>query len=165
VKQEWRSLGVAAALLMAVVILAGVGCKKKPVDPFPTSNAISGWQKSAETRTFKAEDLWQYIDGDSERYMKAGVVTTSTAEYKYNGKVDATVDVYTMSQAEGAKTIFDADPVADAKIVSVGEAAHLYGQSLIFRKGPYLVRIVAFSPAPELGDALLALGHGVEAKL
>lgn len=145
--------------------MAGVGCKKKLVDPFPASNAVSGWQRSGETRTFKAENLWQYIDGDSERYMKAGVVTTSTADYKYNGKLDVTVDVYTMSKTEGAQTIFEADPVADAKTVPVGDAAHLYGQSLTFRKGPYLVKVVAFSSAPELGDALLALGHAVEAKL
>jgi hypothetical protein len=40
-----------------------------------------------------------------------------------------------------------------------------YGQSVIFRKGPYLVRIVAFQSRPGASDALQALAHGVEAKL
>jgi len=163
VKQHCWS--IAGAVLLAALVLPGVGCKKKSVDPFPASDIVAGWQKSGETRTFKAEDLWQYIDGDSERYMKAGVVTTSTTDYKYKGSVDATVDVYTMSQAEGAKAIFEADPVADAKAASLGDAARLYGQSLIFRKGQYLVRVVAFTPAPGLGDALVALGHAVEGNL
>lgn len=164
-KQQLRGWNVAAALVLAVVVLAGAGCRKKPADPFPASNAVSGWQKTSETRTFKAEDLWQYIDGDAERYIKAGVVTASTADYKYNNKLEATLDVYTMSNADGAKTIFEADPAADAKAVAVGDAARLYGQSLIFRKGKYLVRIVAFAPAPELGDALPALGRAVDGKL
>ncbi len=164
-KKHCRGWSIAAALLLSVLVLPGVGCKKKSVDPFPASDTVSGWQKSGETRTFKAEDLWQYIDGDSERYMKAGVVTTSTTDYKYKGSVDATVDVYTMSKPEGAKAIFEADPPADAKSASLGDEARLYGQSLIFRKGQYLVRVVAFTPAPGLGDALVALGNAVERNL
>jgi hypothetical protein len=142
-----------------------VSCKKKPADPFPASNTVAGWQKTAEARTFKAEDLWQYIDGDSDRYLKAGVVTASTADYKYQGTLDATVDVYTMSSAAGAKDIFGTESAADAKTVPVGDEGKLYTQSLVFRKGKYLVRIVGFAPAPELEGALLALGQGVAARL
>jgi hypothetical protein len=36
---------------------------------------------------------------------------------------------------------------------------------VIFRKGPYLVRIVAYESTPDAQQALLALAHGVEAKL
>jgi hypothetical protein len=36
---------------------------------------------------------------------------------------------------------------------------------VIFRKGPYLVRIVAYESAPDAPQALLALAHGLEAKL
>jgi hypothetical protein len=165
VKKHYKGWGVATALLLSLLVLSGAGCKKKSVDPFPASDVVAGWQKSGEMRTFKAEDLWQYIDGDSERYIKAGVVSTSTTDYKYKGSVDATVDVYTMSNPEGAKAIFEADPPADAKSVSVGDAARLYGQSLIFRKGQYLVRVVAFTPAPGLADALVALGNAVDRNL
>jgi len=40
-----------------------------------------------------------------------------------------------------------------------------YEQSVIFRKGPYLVRIVAYESTPGTPQALMALAHGVEAKL
>ena len=53
----------------------------------------------------------------------------------------------------------------DAKPVQLGDAGVAYAQSVIFRKGPYLVRIVAFESTPEAPQALLALAHGVEAKL
>jgi hypothetical protein len=49
--------------------------------------------------------------------------------------------------------------------VQLGDAAVAYEQSVTFRKGPYLVRIVAYQAAPDGPQALLALAHGVEAKL
>ena len=36
---------------------------------------------------------------------------------------------------------------------------------MIFRKGTSLVRIVAYESTPDAPQALLALAHGVEAKL
>jgi len=51
----------------------------------PASKAVAGWEKTGETRTYAAKDLWQYIDGDAEQYISAGVVSTSTSDYKYQG--------------------------------------------------------------------------------
>ena len=161
-----RSRFVAIAALLTVVVLAGVGCKKKIVDPFPASGAVAGWEKSGKTQSYDAANLYEYIDGGAEQYISAGVVTTSTSDYKFQGNLEATVDVYTMKTADGAKTIFDADPAtSDSKSVQLGDAARLYGQSVVFRKGPTLVRITAFEAAAGESDALLALAHGVEGKL
>jgi len=132
---------------------------------FPESNAAPGWTKSPEVRTFAPDHLSDYIDGDAEKYLKAGVKSTSTADYKYNEKVEVVVDVYTMSSAGGAKTIFESEPAMDAQTPALGEAARLYSQSLIFRKGPYLVRMVAYQESPQLPPALLDLGHALEARL
>jgi hypothetical protein len=49
--------------------------------------------------------------------------------------------------------------------VQLGNAGLAYAQSVIFRKGPYLVRIVAYESTPDGEQALMALAHGVEAKL
>jgi hypothetical protein len=154
------------ATLLTVVVLAGVGCRKKIVDPFPASGAVAGWEKSGKTQSYDAANLWQYIDGGAEQYIGAGVVGVSTSDYKFQGSLEATVDVYTMKSADGAKTIFDADPpTADSKSVPLGDAGRLYGQSVVFRKGPSLVRITAFDAVPGESDALMALAHGIEGKL
>jgi hypothetical protein len=109
--------------------------------------------------------LWQYIDGDAEQYISAGVVSTSTSDYKYKGELEVTVDVYTMGGAAGARKILETGQSSDAKVVQLGDAGVAYAQSVIFRKGPYLVRIVAYESAPDAPQALLALAHGLEAKL
>jgi hypothetical protein len=153
------------ALVVIAIVIAGCKSKKTAVDPFPPSGAVAGWEKTAETRVFAAKDLYQYIDGDAEQYITAGVVTTSTADYKFKEQLEATVDVYTMGDAAGARKILETGETKDAKPVQLGDAGVTYAQSVIFRKGPYLVRIVSFEFTPEAPQALLALAQGVEAKL
>ena len=153
------------AVVSLVSVFALAGCKKKPANPFPDSNAIAGWEKTSETRVFAAKDLWQYIDGDAEQYLSAGVVSTSTSDYKYQGVLEATVDVYTMKDAAGASKILEKGQTKEAQTVQLGDAGLAYAQSVTFRKGPTLVRITAYESTPNSQQALLALAHGVEAKL
>lgn len=153
------------AVLGMVAVAALSGCKTKAIDPFPASGAVAGWEKTGDTRTFDAKNLYQYIDGDAEQYISAGVVTTSTADYKYQGQLEVTVDVHTMKGADGARKILETGQSKDAKTVPLGDAGIAYAQSVIFRKGPYLVRIVAYTSTPETQQALVALAHGLEAKL
>ncbi len=153
-------------IAVAVVISASVaGCKRGARDPFPASGEVSGWDKTDATRTFEAKDLWQYIDGDAEQYIQAGVITTSTSDYKYQNRVEAVVDVHTMQDAVGAQRIMDAGHSADAHTAPIGDAGFAYAQSVLFRKGPVLVRIVAYEAAPDTQQALLALAAGVAKKL
>ncbi len=150
---------------IALFVLIGAGCKKAKVDPFPASGAIAGWQKMDATRVFEAKDLWQYIDGDAEHFIQAGVVSTSTSDYTYNGKLEAVVDVHTMGEPEGARKILETGLTRDAKTIQLGEEGVQYAQSVSFRKGHYVVRIVAYEATPEAPQAMLALAHGVEAGL
>ncbi len=157
-------MSLATATLVVAAAVTFTGCKKHQSDPFPTSGAVAGWDKTSETRTFAAKDLWQYIDGDAEQYVSAGVVSTSTSDYKFQNQLEATLDVNTMGDAAGARKILE-NGTSDAKPVQLGDAGVQYAQSVIFRKGPYLVRIVAFESTPGTPQALLALARGVEAKL
>ncbi|HEY1986542.1 MAG TPA: DUF6599 family protein [Terracidiphilus sp.] len=156
-------LGVVALALVAAFSLSA--CKKHVVNPFPASGEVSGWQKSGDTRVFDAKDLWQYIDGDSEQYIQAGVVSTSTSDYNYQSKLEAVVDVNTMKDDAGAVKILKNAQSADGKTVQLGDGGFAYAQSVAFRKGPYLVRIVGYQGGADTQQALLALAHAVEAKL
>jgi polyferredoxin len=132
---------------------------------FPGTNEVPGWSKTDETRTFEASRLWEYIDGDADRYVQAGVEKTLTTDYRYRDRVEATADVYVMKASEGARKIFDSESSVGSKPILIGEAGRLSRASLVFRKGPYFVRLVAYEEAPELPDALVALGRAIEKKL
>jgi len=155
-------------IMLAVALLSDASCNRQPTKPaalFPASNEVAGWVKSGDIRTFEAADLWKYIDGEAERYLKAGVQRVFTADYRYQNKVDAVVDIYAMGRAEGARRIFDSEPAGDANPVRLGNGAHLYGQSLVIRKGLYLVRIVAYQESAETPQAIVELGRNIEWRL
>jgi hypothetical protein len=155
------------ALALSALLFVGAvsGCKKKNATPFPASGAVAGWEKSSDTRTFEPKDLWQYIDGDSEQYIQAGVVSTSTSDYRFKGQLEAVVDVYTMSGPDGAQTILERGQTKDAKTITIGDEGLQYAQSVTFRKGAHLVRIVAYQSNADTMQSLAALAHGVEANL
>lgn len=167
---EPRRLGrtVSPLITLTVALLINAGCNRevpKPTALFPASNEVAGWAIAGEIRTFEAADLWKYIDGEAERYLKAGVRRVFTADYRYRNKFDAVTDIYVMEGVEGAKKIFDSEPTVDAKPIQLGDSARLYGQSLILRKGIYLVRIVAFQESAETSQAILDLGRNIEPRL
>ena len=150
-----------------LALFGSMGCHREPDANvlFPSSNEAAGWVKSSGTRTYEATNLWQYIDGDAERYLTAGVQRVSTADYKFENKLDAIVDIYVMKNARGAKKIFESEPTGDGRSVQLGDSARQYGQSLIFRKDSYLVRIVAYQDSAETAQALLELGRVVERRM
>ena len=154
------------ALLVVLSLPVASGCNRPPKGGvFPASNEVPGWVKTGDVRAFQAVDLWKYIDGEAERYLKAGVQTVSTADYRFQNKFDAVVDIYFMGSVAGVQSILASEPAAAAKPINLGDAARLYGQSLIFRKGLYLVRVTAYEESAETQPALLALGHGIEQRL
>jgi len=146
-----------------------VACRSKapsgPVDFFPASNSVLGWVKSSETRTFEASHLWEYIDGDADKYVQAGVVKTLTSDYRFNGKIDAAVDVYVMGDAAGARKIFDSESAEGSQPITMGDAGRYAKGSLTFRQGPYFVRLVAYEDSPEIAKGLTDLAHAVSSRL
>ncbi len=136
---------------------------QKPVAPaLPTAE---GWQKTGSTRTFDAANLWQYLDGGADKYVNAGLVTTVTAPYHFQTGIDAVVDLHLFAGSAGAARVFDSEPAAGSAPVAIGDAARLSSATLTFRKGRYLVRIVAYSQTTEVPAALTALARAIEGAL
>ena len=157
-------------LLLAIVCVAlgSSACTRHAgahATPFLVSNEVAGWVKTGDTRTFSAAELWSYIDGDAERYVKAGVQKTSTADYKFQNTVEAVVDIYTIGNAQGARTIFEGESASQAKSVQLGDSGRLSAGSLLFCRRQYLVRIVAYKQSPEVQTALQALARGIDRRL
>jgi polyferredoxin len=137
----------------------------KPTSWFPESGDVPGWTKVGETRSFEAVDLWKYVDGDAERYLRAGVRRTLTANYRYGDTVEAVADIHLMETPQGAASIFESESSAGSRPVALGDAGRSYGQSLTFHRGAFFVRLVAYQDTPQTERALVGLGQGVEGRL
>jgi len=116
-------------------------------------------------RTFEAVVLWRYIDGDAERYVQAGVVRTFTTDYRHTDQFEAVADIHVMRNAAGARKILESESAEGSQPLSLGDAGRHYGASLIFRRGRYFVRLVAYQEAPQMPQDLEDLGRAIEARL
>lgn len=154
-----------AVLAISVAQACAPRSAPQPAGFFPDTNEVPGWSKTGETRTFEASRLWEYIDGDAEKYIQAGVQKTLTTDFRYKGQIDAVADIHVMANPEGARKIFESAPSVGSHPVGLGDSARLSKGSLTFRKGPYFVRLVAYQEAPEVENALVELGKAIEKKL
>ena len=157
-----KHLGIPCILILTGLPLA---CGSRPRALLPETNEVAGWAKAGEARTFASDNLWQYIDGDAERYIQAGVQETLTANYRHEAEIEAVADVHVMGTLDGARKIMESEPAVGSQAVQLGDAGRLYGVSLTFRKGRYFVRLVAYQDAPQVGGALLELGRAIDSKL
>jgi len=161
-----RGFAILAPILLVMLLPS---CRPQTVpqaeEPFPRSGEVAGWTKARETRTFRADNLWEYIDGDAERYLQAGVEQAFTADYRYQDKTDVVADIFIMRTAEGPRKLLESEWSPEAKRVAIGDDARLYAASLVFRKDRYLVRIIAYEEPPEIGKALLAFGQAIERRI
>ena len=70
-----------------------------------------------------------------------------------------------MRSVAGATQVFESQPANGSKLVQAGDAARLYSGTLIFRKGRFFVRLVAYQDVPEVPDALLGLARAMAPNL
>ena len=120
------------------------------------------WRKAGETRVFEAADLWKYVDGDAERYLRAGVQQTFTAPYRQRSGADAVADVHFLATAGQAQALFESEPAAGSRPVRIGSAGRSYGPSVTFWQGRCFVRLTAYQ---DVGGTLLDLAGAMEAPL
>jgi hypothetical protein len=154
-----------------ILVLAGlfVSCRSQApstaVDFFPASGFVPGWMKESATRTYDPSHLWEYIDGDADKYVHAGVVKTLTSDYRFNHVTDASVDVYVMGDAAGTRKIYDSESAVGSQSLAMGDAGRYAKGSLTFRQGPYFVRLVAYEDSPQMATALTTLASALSDKL
>jgi len=169
VRGPWSVVRGSGAVVASLAVIVCIGCAGKPkldtTRVLPATGDAQGWTKSSETRVFPADHLYEYIDGDADKYIHAGVEQALTSDYNFEGKSDAVADVFILANAGGARAVFESFPAAGGESVAVGDAARLYQGSFILCKGRFFVRLVAFQQTPDTQQALLVLGRAIVAKL
>ncbi len=166
-----RGLHAAAMLTVLVASQPADGAQTAASKPAPLESVLasqldaSGWTREGPSRGFDAGNLWQYIDGDADRYVDAGLAEMRTATYRFRGTLEAVVDVYRMTQPEGARRIFRSEATGDGAVVELGDEARSSELMLVFRVGADFVRIAAYETTPETTDALRTLGRALAARL
>jgi len=99
--------------------------------------------KGGEAVRFYSSDLYRYMDGGADIYLKYGLVAMAHRGYKRAG-VDMTVDVFDMGEPLKAFGIYSAERSPEYHFVDIGAEGYSSESTLNFVQGRYYARLSAF---------------------
>ena len=111
---------------------------------------------------FYSSDLYRYMDGGADIYLKYGLVALAHREYKSAG-VDMTVDVFDMGGPLQAFGIYSAERSPEYHFIPIGAEGYSRESTLNFLQGRYYVRLSAFGDgaAPALLKFARAISQSI----
>jgi hypothetical protein len=135
--------GLAAVLLATGVAVAAAA---------PTCGIVPGWTQAGAPRSYTADNLFEYMDGNSEGYLLYNFQAMHGVTCK-KGDITFVLDISDMGDADFAYGMFSATRDLRQPEYRVGTGGQIVPRRLIFAKGEYYVEIAA---NPE-GDHTAAL--------
>jgi len=120
------------------------------------------WAPSPAVKVYKGEELYRYIDGGAEVYIREGLVDATVVNYQAGGhKEPVVVEIYRMKDREGAKKVYAKHFSKGDPVPSLGDEAHYAKNILTFRKGAAYLRIYTYESLPDARSVLLAIARKV----
>jgi hypothetical protein len=120
--------------------------------PMPSCAIVPGWTQAGPPRTFTVDNLYEYMDGNSEGYFLYNFQQMRGVTCKQS-EATFVIDVSDMGDSDFAYGMFTATRDLRQPAYAVGAGGQIVPRRLIFAKGQYYVEIAA---NPE-GDHTAAL--------
>jgi hypothetical protein len=118
----------------------------------PDCKLVPGWSQSGPARTYAADNLFEYMDGNAEGYLIYGFEKMQGVTCK-KGEVSFVLDISDMGDADSAYGMFTSNRDPRQPSDRIGMGGQIVPRRMIFAKGRYYVEIAA---NPE-GDHTAAL--------
>ncbi len=103
---------------------------------------MPGWSQSGPARSYVADNLFEYMDGNAEGYLIYGFDNMHGVTCK-KGEVTFVLDVSDMSDADSAYGMFTANRDPRQPSEHIGMGGQIVPRRMIFAKGKYYVEIAA----------------------
>ena len=142
----------------AFMLLAGIAAAAEPV--LPSCGIVSGWTLSGPTRSYDADHLFEYMDGNAEGYIRYNFQEMHGVTCK-KGDVTFVLDISDMGDADFAYGWFSANRDLRVPEFRVGMGGQIVPRRLIFAKGKYYVEIAA-DPEGDHSAALQAFAAALD---
>jgi hypothetical protein len=144
-------------LTLSVSLTSAVGAQA------PTCQGIAGWQQEGPLRTFSADNLFEYMDGNAEGYLVYQFVSMNGVTCK-NGTDTILIDVSEMADPEYAYGIFSSSRDPRQPIDKIGMGGQILPRRATLAKGKYYVEMAA-SPDKDQSVALRAFVMQMEERI
>jgi hypothetical protein len=136
-----------ASALLFTAIAAWAGST-----PLPSCTGVPGWTQDGKARTYTVDNLYEYMDGNSEGYFLYNFQEMRGITCK-QGEITFVIDISDMGDPDFAFGMFSSTRDLRQPAYPVGAGGQIVPRRLIFAKGQYYVEIAA---NPE-GDHTAAL--------
>jgi hypothetical protein len=133
--------GPIVCLVLAAALPAALRAQPIPAEVKTRLGALL--PKGRDAARFYSSDLYRYMDGGADIYLKYGLVAMAHREYKRAG-VEMTADVFDMGGALPAFGIYSAERSPEYHFVDIGAEGYSSESTLNFLQGRYYVRLSAF---------------------
>lgn len=129
---------------------------------------IEGFIMAGQARLYNKENLYEYINGHAEYFIKAGFISLSVGEYAKKGsektQPDAAVEIYDMGKDIHAFGIIADETGKDYKEIKIGAKGNKSPQGISFIKGRYYVKISSFTKDAPLIRIAESIERGIGEK-
>ena len=149
----------AAKSLLLILVAASAALAAEVAD----CRLVAGWEQNGASRTFQADNLFEYVDGDAEGYLIYDFLQMQDLTCK-SGDDTLVVDVSQMSDSEGAYGLFLARLDPHQPVAPIGMGGQIQSQHAAFCKGMYYVELSA-TPDGNHAPALQAFAAAIEKQI
>ncbi len=150
-----KALMLAAAALAAVMAASAAD--------IPTCSLVPGWEQQGAARSYEADDLFEYMDGNAEGYLIYGFVRMRGVTCASGGD-SILIDVSEMTDAESAYGIFTSNLDPSRPVEKIGMGGQVQPRRAVFAKDKFYVELAA-NPDKDHTPALRAFVTEIEKRI
>jgi hypothetical protein len=115
----------------------------------PDCSLVPGWQQQGALRSYTADNLFEYMDGNAEGYLIYRFAKMTGVNCESGGST-IVFDVFEMADPEWAYGLFAANRDPRVKTDKLGVAGQVVPRQAIFVKDKYFVQIGIDKDAPDV---------------
>jgi hypothetical protein len=141
-------------LLKTVCALGLLACALAAQDKMPAlaCDTVSGWAKDGPSRSYTADNLFEYMDGNAEGYVRYHFQEMLGITCR-QGEITFVLDISDMEDSEHAYGLFTSNRDLREPEYKVGMGGQIVPRRLIFAKGKFYIEIAA-NPEGDFTSAL-----------
>ncbi len=128
--------------ITALVLAVAAACAAQPL---PDCGLVQGWTQQGASRSYVADNLFDYMNGNAEGYLIYRFVRMQGVTCK-SGERTIVFDVSEMADPEAAYGIFCSNRDVRLPVAKIGMSGQIQPRRAIFAKDKYFVEFAA-SPA------------------
>ncbi len=130
-------------LVLSALFLSCNKPAKTIEEMLPPGSKLSEWQRGEAGRTYKGNQLYEYINGGAEIYLEYGFVQVITQEY-FHGDESLVVDIYEMTDAKAAYGVYSVHRGPEVTPLKVGDEGYQYEYQTAFWQDRFYVVIMGY---------------------